>query len=189
MSKHMASRQLGVLWVCTQNRIQSVSSIRHSFSSIWGSSWPPKRNTNQQKLPFGAPPNESPLTTFKDYKYVLSALQSHPDRLLGVFVADATVAEPEKWMEDLRKSHRNWVPRRPKSGLEMWEMWWTNDGFCRFLWSFQRLQMIEQTSVVLGFDDRFLDPFWRWCDDKRWEMLRGYQFGHLLNHNPTTAGS
>jgi hypothetical protein len=42
-------------------------------------------------------------------------MQSHPDRLLGVFVADPTVTEPEKWMEDITKSHENWVARRTKN--------------------------------------------------------------------------
>jgi len=41
-------------------------------------------------------------------------MQSHPDRLLGVFVADPTVTEPEKWMEDITKSHKNWVAWRTK---------------------------------------------------------------------------
>lgn len=46
----------------------------------------------------------------EDYKYLLSAMQSHPERLLGVFVADPTVTDPETWMEDITKSHKNWVP-------------------------------------------------------------------------------
>lgn len=50
-----------------------------------------------------------PINYGQDYKYLLSAMQSHPERLLGVFVADPTVAEPEKWMEEIAKSNRNWV--------------------------------------------------------------------------------
>ena len=46
----------------------------------------------------------------EDYKYLLSAMQSHPERFLGVFVADPNVTDPETWMEDITKSHKNWVP-------------------------------------------------------------------------------
>ncbi len=49
------------------------------------------------------------LSNDEDYKYLLSAMQSHPERLLGVFVADPSVADPETWMEDITKSHKNWV--------------------------------------------------------------------------------
>ena len=51
------------------------------------------------------------MSPAEDYKYLLSAMQSHPERLLGVFVADPTVAEPEKWMDEIAKSSKNWVPR------------------------------------------------------------------------------
>lgn len=37
-------------------------------------------------------------------------MQSHPERFLGVFVADPNVTDPETWMEDITKSHKNWVP-------------------------------------------------------------------------------
>lgn len=50
-----------------------------------------------------------PINYGQDYKYLLSAMQSHPERFLGVFVADPNVTDPETWMEDITKSHKNWV--------------------------------------------------------------------------------
>ena len=69
----------------------------------------------------GFPPAE-------DYKYLLSAMQSHPDRLLGVFVADPMVTEPEKWMEDIAESNKNWVARRAKKSVKVANLTQENPG-------------------------------------------------------------
>ncbi|CAK9030001.1 2-pyrone-4, partial [Durusdinium trenchii] len=50
-----------------------------------------------------------PINYGQDYSYVVSAMDQHPERLFGVFVADPSVASPRTWMEEILRSHANWV--------------------------------------------------------------------------------
>ncbi|CAJ1421495.1 unnamed protein product [Effrenium voratum] len=49
-----------------------------------------------------------PINYGQDYSYLLAAMAKHPERLLGVFVADPTAADAS-WMDKIVKTHKNWV--------------------------------------------------------------------------------
>lgn len=55
-----------------------------------------------------------PINYGQDYSYVTSAMDAHPTRLKGVFVADPTVgaADAATWVERVAKSHKGWVGLR-----------------------------------------------------------------------------
>eukprot|EP00746_Dinoflagellata_sp_MGD_P086923 gnl/MRDRNA2_/MRDRNA2_34459_c0_seq1.p1 gnl/MRDRNA2_/MRDRNA2_34459_c0~~gnl/MRDRNA2_/MRDRNA2_34459_c0_seq1.p1 ORF type:complete len:374 (+),score=68.46 gnl/MRDRNA2_/MRDRNA2_34459_c0_seq1:64-1122(+) len=55
-----------------------------------------------------------PVNYGQDYSYLVSAMNSYPDRLKGVFVADASlpVDSSEDWLENLVGSNPGWVGMR-----------------------------------------------------------------------------
>ncbi|CAE8639289.1 unnamed protein product, partial [Polarella glacialis] len=55
-----------------------------------------------------------PVNYGQDYGYLLSAMDAHPKRLRGMFVADPSVpaSEASAWVERRAKSHAGWVGLR-----------------------------------------------------------------------------
>jgi len=65
-----------------------------------------------------------PVNYGQDYRYTMAAMDAHPERLKGMFVADPTVPAEESatWMQNIASSHPGWV------GLRFNPLLWPENG-------------------------------------------------------------